>query len=266
MSFWRARTTGLEQGNNLAVLSDSVEEYFLDLTPYGARSEIDNALIKPHQNGSPGGSFKLGVAHPLSISTQERSRAQQPLHCTIPPLVAMAEGGSRDDAACLPSFLDPVTYEIMRDPVFTADGQTFERQTIEQWLRDHDTSPLHGGRLEHTRLVPNIALRQSIDEWRAKYHRIIPMSAIVIGAQIGRGGFKVVHRGTLSLPGARAPTEVAVLRVRTADVAAEVATLLQLGKHPRLIRFFGQCEGELDTLLITEYVALPMPAMYELVP
>ena len=174
----------------------------------------------------------------------------------------MAEGGSRDDAACLPSFLDPVTYEIMRDPVFTADGQTFERRTIEQWLRDHDTSPLHGGRLEHTRLVPNIALRQSIDEWWAKYHRIIPMSAIVIGAQIGRGGFKVVHRGTLTLGGARAPSEVAVLRVRTADVAAEAATLLQLGKHPRLIRFFGQCEDELDTLLITEYVALPMPAMY----
>jgi hypothetical protein len=169
----------------------------------------------------------------------------------------MAEGGSGDDVACPPSFLDPVTYEIMHDPVFTAnDGQTFERATIEQWLQTHDTSPLHGGRLEDTRLVPNIALRKSIEEWRTKHHKIIPMSAIVIGAQIGRGSFKVVHRGTLSLPGARAPTEVAVLRVRTTDVAAEAGTLLQLGQHPRLVRFFGQCEDGLDTLLITECVTL----------
>jgi len=167
----------------------------------------------------------------------------------------MAEGGSGDDVACPPSFLDPVTYEIMRDPVFTAnDGQTFERATIEQWLQTHDTSPLHGGRLEDTRLVPNIALRKSIEEWRTKHHKIIPMSAIVIGAQIGRGSFKVVHRGTLTLPGARAPTEVAVLRVRTTDVAAEAGTLLQLGQHPRLVRFFGQCEDELDTVLITECI------------
>jgi len=169
----------------------------------------------------------------------------------------MAEGGSGDDAACPPSFLDPVTYEIMRDPVFTADGQTFERQGplgIEEWLRTHDTSPLHGGRLEHKRLVPNIALRNSIEEWWSKHHKIIPMSAIVVGEQIGRGSFKVVHRGTLSLPGARAATTVAVLRVRTIDVAAEAGTLLRLGQHPRLVRFFGQCEDGQDTLLVTECV------------
>ena len=168
----------------------------------------------------------------------------------------MAEGGAGDDAACPPSFLDPVTYEIMGDPVFTADGQTFERRVVEEWFADNDTSPLHGGRLEHKRLVPNIALRKSIDEWRSKHHKIIPMSAIVVGAQIGRGSFKVVHRGTLSLLGARAATTVAVLRVLTTDVAAEAGTLLQLGQHPRLVRFFGQCEDGQDTLLVTEYVSV----------
>jgi hypothetical protein len=164
----------------------------------------------------------------------------------------MDAAGVADDAVCPPSFLDPVTHEIMGDPVFTADGQTFERRVVEEWFANNDTSPLHGGRLEHKRLVPNFALRKSIEEWRTKHHKIIPMSAIVIGAQIGRGSFKVVHKGTLSLPGARAPTTVAVLRVRTSDVAAEVGVLLQLGLHPRLVRFFGQCEDGPDTLLVTE--------------
>jgi hypothetical protein len=180
----------------------------------------------------------------------------------LPP--AMAEGGSGDDAVCPPSFLDPVTYEIMGDPVFTADGQTFERQTIEQWFAaGHDTSPFHGGRLEHKRLIPNVALRKSIDEWRAKHHewhrkqhKIIPLSAIVIGEQIGRGSFKVANRGVLTRPGIRVPTTVAVLRVSTSDVAAEADTLLQLGQHPRLVRFFGQCQDGQDTLLVTECVVL----------
>ena len=29
----------------------------------------------------------------------------------------------------------------MMEPVFTADGQTYEKKDIEQWLENHDTSP-----------------------------------------------------------------------------------------------------------------------------
>jgi hypothetical protein len=70
-----------------------------------------------------------------------------------------------DEAACPPSFLCPVTTEIMGDPVLTADGHTFDRRFVEQWLQTHDTSPLHGGVLTSKALVPNFALRNSIDEW-----------------------------------------------------------------------------------------------------
>ncbi len=30
----------------------------------------------------------------------------------------------------------------MRDPVVCADGHSYERAVIEEWLQDHDTSPL----------------------------------------------------------------------------------------------------------------------------
>ena len=47
----------------------------------------------------------------------------------------------------------------MLDPVFTSDGQTYERGAIERWLEEHDTSPLTGEPLEHLGLTPNVLVR-----------------------------------------------------------------------------------------------------------
>ena len=52
----------------------------------------------------------------------------------------------------------------MMEPVFTADGQTYEKKDIEQWLENHDTSLLTGDKLANKTLVPNFALRQLIHE------------------------------------------------------------------------------------------------------
>jgi hypothetical protein len=52
----------------------------------------------------------------------------------------------------------------MRDPVVAADGNTYEREAIEAWLRTHDTSPMTNQQLPHKALVPNLALRSSILE------------------------------------------------------------------------------------------------------
>lgn len=41
----------------------------------------------------------------------------------------------RDEFSC------PITRELMRDPVIAADGHTYDREAIEMWLRNHDTSP-----------------------------------------------------------------------------------------------------------------------------
>ena len=50
----------------------------------------------------------------------------------------------------------------MVDPVIAADGSTYERTAIQQWLQQHNTSPVTGVALAHTRLVPNIVVRQAI--------------------------------------------------------------------------------------------------------
>lgn len=39
-------------------------------------------------------------------------------------------------------FLDPINHDLMTDPVITAAGNTYQRQTIETWLRTHSSDPL----------------------------------------------------------------------------------------------------------------------------
>ena len=74
-----------------------------------------------------------------------------------------------DDSDEAPEFLTcPLSYEVMRDPVFTADGHTFERHIIEEWLRDHDTNPMTNSKMTHKDLTPNFAIREACAAYRQK--------------------------------------------------------------------------------------------------
>lgn len=68
-------------------------------------------------------------------------------------------------ASIPPAFICPITQDLMLQPVVTADGQTYERDAIEEWLRNHQTSPLTGERLAHVGLTPNVMARGLITEW-----------------------------------------------------------------------------------------------------
>ncbi|EOD28066.1 hypothetical protein EMIHUDRAFT_235273 [Emiliania huxleyi CCMP1516] len=54
----------------------------------------------------------------------------------------------------------------MSDPVMAADGHAYERTAIERWLASKSTSPMTGGELEHSILVPNHMLRRMIRDWQ----------------------------------------------------------------------------------------------------
>ena len=81
-------------------------------------------------------------------------------------MASAAVGGEGLFCTALSSFFCKITEELMRDPVCTADGQTYEREAIEEWLEGHDTSPATNLVFENKRLNPNIALRSAIEEWR----------------------------------------------------------------------------------------------------
>ena len=81
---------------------------------------------------------------------------------------------------CPSSFLCPITHAIMKDPVICSDGQSYEKEAIKTWLRNHDTSPLTNVRLANKDLIiPNLALRNSIQEWKDITMKTTPTSLIV---------------------------------------------------------------------------------------
>ena len=58
-----------------------------------------------------------------------------------------------------------MTSQIMIDPVFTADGETYERNAITQWLQEYDTSPKTNETLEHKSLTSNRQLKSQISSF-----------------------------------------------------------------------------------------------------
>ena len=72
----------------------------------------------------------------------------------------------------LPSFICPITKQVMKDPVQIASGQTYERTAILQWFEDGKTTCPLGEKLKNTKMKPNYALKQSISEWRERNYNI----------------------------------------------------------------------------------------------
>ncbi len=51
---------------------------------------------------------------------------------------------------------------LLVDPVVAADGHTYEKAAVIQWLQRSDKSPVTGHQLPHTRLVPNVVTKCAI--------------------------------------------------------------------------------------------------------
>ena len=66
-------------------------------------------------------------------------------------------------------FLCAIGMSLMRDPVMAADGHSYERALIEDWLRQSDRSPKTNLPLASRTLTPNHALRSAIDAYAAKH-------------------------------------------------------------------------------------------------
>ncbi|XP_074550386.1 WD repeat, SAM and U-box domain-containing protein 1-like [Halichoeres trimaculatus] len=65
-------------------------------------------------------------------------------------------------------FLCPITRELMKDPVIAADGYSYERDSIESWIRGKNkTSPMTNLPLQTTLLTPNRSLKMAITRWQS---------------------------------------------------------------------------------------------------
>ena len=56
----------------------------------------------------------------------------------------------------------PLTLDLFCDPVTAADGHTYERVAIEEWLKTKGTSPMTQEPLTDTRLIPQYTVKKLV--------------------------------------------------------------------------------------------------------
>ncbi|EMC97218.1 hypothetical protein BAUCODRAFT_68628 [Baudoinia panamericana UAMH 10762] len=83
---------------------------------------------------------------------------------------AAAEAQEEEDLGEPPEeFLDPLMAELMIDPVILpASKTTIDRSTIRSHLLSDPTDPFNRAPLKIEQVVPNVELKQKIDEWKAE--------------------------------------------------------------------------------------------------
>ena len=72
---------------------------------------------------------------------------------------------ANDENEVIESMICPINQTIMKDPVVTPYGITYERSAIEDWLKKNDTDPIAKKHLTKDMLVTNYALKSVIKEY-----------------------------------------------------------------------------------------------------
>jgi hypothetical protein len=120
--------------------------------------EVERVLLLENPGKLPDGPFKsehpVEEKRPKASEVEENRQLKQKLqeYFVMIPL----------------DFLDPITLEIIAEPVIAADGHTYERSSISRWLQRKGTSPKTGEVMEHAELRPNTMVREAIQEWKLK--------------------------------------------------------------------------------------------------
>lgn len=65
-------------------------------------------------------------------------------------------------------FICPITNELMKNPVMTKDGITYEKEAIMDWLKKNSSCPVTRKPLCKEDLFPNYSLKRIIEKIRAK--------------------------------------------------------------------------------------------------
>lgn len=66
-------------------------------------------------------------------------------------------------------FMCPISLDLMQDPWIDGEGNTYERESIVAWLKNHARSPVTRQPLSVAKLIPNRALKSAVDRYRVEH-------------------------------------------------------------------------------------------------
>jgi hypothetical protein len=98
-----------------------------------------------------------------SIRKEIFLKNEKKTHCTC-------NEGDRKIKKIPESFLCKITFEIMREPYITKSGITYERESlIEHFKKNGEFEPITRVECKEMDLIPNINLRDAIDEFLIEF-------------------------------------------------------------------------------------------------
>ncbi|KXZ43687.1 hypothetical protein GPECTOR_83g299 [Gonium pectorale] len=135
--------------------------------PASASDVSSTAAAAAASEEAPSPEARAAEASTVSPPPAQASPPRRPVPPAAPPprpLVVPPSPQDRRPVRLPGSLMCPITQSVMRDPVTTATGHTYERAAIEAWLRSQDVDPMTKERLPHKMLVPAWAVKGSITE------------------------------------------------------------------------------------------------------
>lgn len=167
-------------------------------------------------------------------------------------------------------FRCPISLDLLRDPVVVATGQTYDRPSINQWIASgHNTCPKTGQALNHTNLIPNVALRNLIALWcrdqripfkteesqtNDRHNRVAPNKAAIEATKM-TASFLVNELSVSESPDTanRVVHELRVLAKTDSDSRACIA---DAGSIPLLVKHFDSDHPNLQVNAVTTILNL----------
>jgi hypothetical protein len=80
------------------------------------------------------------------------------------------------------AFLCPLSMSLMTQPTITPSGATFQGPVLMEWIRQYETDPATGHRLNQQQVYPNLVLRDMIHAWAHTPLGLGPHAAVAAAA------------------------------------------------------------------------------------
>lgn len=118
------------------------------------QGEVDAAVARAQRSEEESAAFVTALS---DASLREDANVSKAAAAAAAEAAAVERQTSLSELTC------PITCDVFADPVVAADGSSYERAAIEDWLaRGNTTSPMTNAPLAHTHLTPNKTLRAHV--------------------------------------------------------------------------------------------------------
>ena len=125
----------------------------------------NSSAVQKKKKVTKSSSVRKGKGRNYETMEESEGKEASDAHERVSTKVRKFEDGPPSQFEC------SISCDIMNDPVICADGFTYDRQSIELWLSTHDTSPMSNAVLSSKTLLPNMLLKELIDEYKANLNR-----------------------------------------------------------------------------------------------